>query len=269
MAFFPFMCTMLPPPYVQIHWLRRTDFSMQPHAHPFWQLILVADGTLTVTTDAGSRSIGAGQVHILPPGCTHALRSDGYTQLGLDLSADDPRGWVQMLAARFPTPADLLVGRAHLGDALSALWRQSTAWADAQLVHRADELLLACIAAHDAPSTDPTLPDFLDAHLTDGVRLPDVARVFFTSVPQLERRCRRAYGCGVIALLGRRRLAAAQSALLTTDRSVAEIGRWVGFADPAHFSAFFRRQTGLSPRAWRAAAQDRSGSCDFLQNFDQ
>ncbi len=269
MDFTPFMLTALPEPYAMINRLRRAHFSMTAHTHRFWQLILVTDGVLTVSTATGAQTVAAGQVHILPPGPAHALASDGYTQLGLDLTDDDPRGLVRMLAARFAGPAVLAVGQLQLDAEMAALWAQSTDWARAQLIHRADGLLLACIAARTAARGDGALLDYLDTHLADGVRLDDAARALLTSVPQLERRCRRAYGCGVVALLGRRRLAAAQSALLETNDAVADIGRRVGFADPAHFSAFFRRHTGASPRSWRAAAQLHGDSCDFPQNFNQ
>ena len=47
----------------------------------------------------------------------------------------------------------------------------------------------------------------------------------------------------------------ARRALLYSNLSVAEIGYALGFADPGHFSRFFTRHAGQSPRAFRAAAQ--------------
>jgi AraC-like DNA-binding protein len=48
------------------------------------------------------------------------------------------------------------------------------------------------------------------------------------------------------------RLAAAQRLLADTDLAVAEIGTRVGWPDPPHFARIFRRQTALSPAAWRS-----------------
>jgi AraC family transcriptional activator of pobA len=38
-----------------------------------------------------------------------------------------------------------------------------------------------------------------------------------------------------------------------TIRSVEDIAREIGFDDPAYFSRFFRKRTGVSPAAWRQA----------------
>ena len=43
--------------------------------------------------------------------------------------------------------------------------------------------------------------------------------------------------------------------LRETDECIADIGRSVGFDDPAHFARMFRRVAGLSPREYRNAVQ--------------
>jgi len=53
------------------------------------------------------------------------------------------------------------------------------------------------------------------------------------------------------AFLRRERLASAQRLLRRTDLAIAEVGRMVGYEDPAVFTRAFRRQFGLSPRAWQ------------------
>jgi len=39
--------------------------------------------------------------------------------------------------------------------------------------------------------------------------------------------------------------------LLRTDLTVRQVASWVGFADPAYFCRFFRRETGSSPGDFR------------------
>lgn len=51
--------------------------------------------------------------------------------------------------------------------------------------------------------------------------------------------------------LNRYRIARARELLHQTHDSVSQIGRQVGFSDPAYFSRVFHRLTGLSPRAYR------------------
>jgi len=68
----------------------------------------------------------------------------------------------------------------------------------------------------------------------------------------LERRCRRSYHCGVIARLQQRRFHRAKLLLMNTELSVQQVGTAVGYPEPSHFSGFFRKLSGVSPRAYRA-----------------
>ena len=61
----------------------------------------------------------------------------------------------------------------------------------------------------------------------------------------------RQVGESLPAYLERRRLERAEDLLRMTDRSIAEIARSVGYADPLYFSRRFSRRYGTSPRAWR------------------
>ncbi len=63
-------------------------------------------------------------------------------------------------------------------------------------------------------------------------------------------------------LIARRLLEEAQRELLFTPDSVQEVAYRLGFADPAYFSRFFTRQTGVTPRNWKRQEQSRLGSRD-------
>jgi AraC family transcriptional regulator len=76
----------------------------------------------------------------------------------------------------------------------------------------------------------------------------------------LARGFRRAYGCTVGSYLRRLRLVRAARRLAETDAPLAEIALAAGFADQSHFSNAFRRETGLSPSAFRRAV--RSGAAE-------
>ena len=69
----------------------------------------------------------------------------------------------------------------------------------------------------------------------------------------LARGFRKAYGCSVGAYLRWLRVARAARELAETDAPLAEIALAAGFADQSHFSNVFRRETGLSPSAFRRA----------------
>jgi len=42
-----------------------------PHAHDFSVRALVTEGEITLTTDAGATTYRAGEVFVMPAGCTH------------------------------------------------------------------------------------------------------------------------------------------------------------------------------------------------------
>lgn len=52
----------------------------------------------------------------------------------------------------------------------------------------------------------------------------------------------------------RRRVEVAQAALLNTDHKMLDVAVMVGFRTQAHFSAVFKKLTGLPPGRWRQAA---------------
>jgi AraC-like DNA-binding protein len=55
----------------------------------------------------------------------------------------------------------------------------------------------------------------------------------------------------------RLRIERAAQELGGTTRSIAEIAMTAGFADQSHFSDVFRRQTGMSPSAFRRSIRPR------------
>jgi AraC family transcriptional regulator, transcriptional activator of pobA len=52
-----------------------------------------------------------------------------------------------------------------------------------------------------------------------------------------------------------RRMAQARRLLVESDLTVEEIGRTVGYADPAYFVRSFRRNHGATPLRWRRAGR--------------
>ena len=85
--------------------------------------------------------------------------------------------------------------------------------------------------------------------------LSEVAVAVGVHPATLARGFRKAYGCSVGAYLRRLRVARAARQLADTDAPLAEIALSAGFSDQSHFSNVFRRETGLSPSAFRRAVR--------------
>lgn len=79
------------------------------------------------------------------------------------------------------------------------------------------------------------------------------------STAQLNRVTRAATGRSVHELVALRIVEAARRDLVFTPTPVNRIAESLGFADPAYFNRFFRRQTGMTPGAFRMTERGRLG----------
>jgi len=82
-------------------------------------------------------------------------------------------------------------------------------------------------------------------------RVADYATALGVTPGHLNALCRETLHTSAGAWLRARRVLEARRLLLYTDLTAAEIGHRLGFDDPSYFSRFFRRETGLSPTAFR------------------
>jgi AraC-like DNA-binding protein len=101
--------------------------------------------------------------------------------------------------------------------------------------------------------------------LAGGRDFPDielVAEKLGTSVRTLQRQL-RARCVTYTQVIQRARSAAAQGMLEDPRSKIADVGRALGYSDPAHFTRAFQRWTGVTPREFRgqrAARGQKRGS---------
>ncbi len=93
------------------------------------------------------------------------------------------------------------------------------------------------------------LCDRFDEPLTLG----ELAAACSLSASRLSHLFREQVGCAPMQYLEHLRIARAQESLIATGKPVSEIAFDVGYEDPLYFSRVFRRQVGVSPRAYRRA----------------
>lgn len=82
--------------------------------------------------------------------------------------------------------------------------------------------------------------------------VPAYAKALGVSATALRAACARVAGMPPAAMLDQRALFEAKRALLYSNRSIAKVGYYLGFLDPAYFSRWFSGQIGRSPRRYRA-----------------
>ena len=109
-------------------------------------------------------------------------------------------------------------------------------------------LLDAIARAGNEPADLARLRGWIEAHLGD-VDVDRAARALGQSTRSLQRRLKDA-GTSFQREVKRAQLAVAERLLRDTDAPVTRVALDVGLS-PAHFSALFKSETGLSPREWR------------------
>lgn len=93
---------------------------------------------------------------------------------------------------------------------------------------------------------------YIQNHLSEQLSVNLLADFCGVSRATLSNRFRLALGRSPGSEIKRQRLALAKTLLAETSLAIKEIGHQCGMPDPYHFSAFFRREAGASPKQWRA-----------------
>ena len=232
------------------------------HSHAGPTLCFVYAGGFTESFAGVTFECTPGTFKITPAGERHTNRFGREETRGLLVEADVNR------VGRLGGPADLLTERLSFRDEQLA----NLAWRIADELRRHDaaaplaiEGLLLEILAGAARERELRLtggvPHWLiDARdylhdPADARSLGELAVAVGGHPATLARGVRKASGCSVGAYLRRLRVARAARRLAETDAPLAEIALSAGFSDQSHFSNVFRRETGLSPSAFRRAVR--------------
>lgn len=91
----------------------------------------------------------------------------------------------------------------------------------------------------------------IDRYIQDNycsrITLGDIAAAVHMNRSYLSRIYKERTGENIFDVINAKRLKKARQLIASTDLLVGQIARQVGFEDPAYFSRFFKRQTGMSP----------------------
>jgi AraC family transcriptional regulator len=110
-----------------------------------------------------------------------------------------------------------------------------------------------------APWQVKRVADYVEKHLSDYISVKDLGMVARRSTSHFCRAFKRTMGETPCRFITRRRLAAAERMMLTSDAPLSEIAISCGFSDQSHFCNRFREATGKSPATWRRERRDGAG----------
>jgi LacI family transcriptional regulator len=88
----------------------------------------------------------------------------------------------------------------------------------------------------------------------EGLRVSEIAKQVALSRPVLERRFRKYLRCSPQVEIRRVQIARAKRLLVETDLPLKSIASMAGFVHPEYLSVVFKRDTGITPGAYRQGA---------------
>lgn len=94
----------------------------------------------------------------------------------------------------------------------------------------------------------------VDRHYTEDIQLSKLAEQFFCSRSHLSKLFKRHLGMSYVDYIAKKRIDKAKKLLMNEELSTEEIMASVGWQDPKHFRAVFKKQEGMSPSEYRRKA---------------
>jgi AraC family transcriptional regulator len=120
-----------------------------------------------------------------------------------------------------------------------------------------------------APWQEKRARDLIDARLSGGVSVGDLARECGLSHRHFCRAFRHSVGSSPHSYMQSRRIERAKELLDESFHSLGDIASTCGFADQSHFTRVFTQIVGVTPGVWRRNAGGKSAYVIVLPNVPQ
>ena len=101
--------------------------------------------------------------------------------------------------------------------------------------------------------------DYVYDHLYEQIRVSELAAHTGLNESYLSVLFKKETGMSISEYIRRRRVEAAEGMLRYSDYSCSDIGNYLAFCSQSHFISVFRKETGLTPRQYRARYGTRKG----------
>jgi AraC family transcriptional activator of pobA len=247
-------------------------WRIRPHRHnDLMQLFLVLDGEGSARLDSEWHQVAAPSLIIVPERAVHEFKwvegSDGFAlSIRSHLIATMSQR-IESLSAAFSTPSILDVS--EWSSFLSGLFetihdesQESRLFKDVSLdaLVRVLGIWLARNVAAQSPANSPSgraakhhsrFTRLVDKHHKSQWSVPDYASALGVTPSHLNAVCQKVSNKSALQIIHDRLVLAARRELAYTERNVAGVAHDLGFADPSYFTRFFKRETGMTPGAYR------------------
>ena len=254
---------------------RLHNWEILPHSHHgLLQLLWLEQGEATLQLDDWKDQLVAGGVLIVPQHCIHGFQFSNYAQgivitlaypllenLGTDLStALQSESAARVFILEENEERSLI--EAMLRKLMKEYQRQQGY--RRELIESSLTVVLACLM-QQAQSMQPRLvehPKRARRYLSEFTNLIEqdymhhhqltfYATKIGISTAHLNTVCREFVQRSALDLIHARIMLEAKRNLVYTSLTIKTVAEMLGFADPAYFTRFFKRQAGLSPKEFR------------------
>lgn len=247
------------------------DWHIHPHQHAdLVQVLYVQHGQATLEIEDHELSFRQPALQVVPPLCVHGFRfSEDVRGFVLSLALPMVEASAQSLGTRLLTvphchllkPEDHVFmsslfdrlwvdyqGREEGRDAmLSSLVKVLLIW-----LHRGERKQSGIRTSHDRGEEYVSgFLELLEKHFREHWPIERYATQLGISAPHLNSLCRRLCHQSALQVVHQRLVLEAKRCLVYTSMTVSELSDSLGFTEPAYFSRFFKRYTGLPPRDFR------------------
>ncbi len=252
---------------------RLHHWEIKPHRHgDLVQLLYVQSGRAQLQIEGSLTEVLSSSVQVVPALCVHGFRFSDDVQ-GYILSLAQPLA--EQLAATLESqvlrqPACFAIDRegGSEGRYLDALFESIAAEYDQQqsgrdvMLQSLISVLLVSLSRRAQAQSLAHGPDrgrehvdaftrLLEAHYREHLPIEHYASALNISTAHLNALCRRLAGQSALQMINQRLLLEAKRCLVYSAMTVNQVSDRLGFSDPAYFSRFFKRGTGLSPKGFR------------------
>lgn len=247
--------------------LRRYDQNQIIHSHQHSQLVFGLQGQLDFEIDGHGSRIQQQLFAVVPSEARHACDSaNGSLCLVVDVPDCD---WLKKRIGHHADPARRLLEqpaalRLNPSQTQLVAWLAASPVNDPIIAEQGVALLLASLSSGCEPTGQPhplplaALHAHVDRHLAHPLEVMDLARLAGLSVQRFHARFLSETGMTPQEFIRLRRLQEGRELLINTPLSVGEIAARVGYASQSAFTAALNRHFGLTPRAVRRDARDKS-----------
>lgn len=256
------------------------NWEIQPHVHDaFVQLLFLTEGSVEAQLNNARHVLRAPGLLVVPARTVHGFHFSRDVQGPVITATQKPLeslAGVLMpeLQAVIRTPAVLPMDAASRhADALMPLFlaieREYHTHASGQVAAGMSLLtaLLVQVARiqNSLQATTPSMTSrkaaqierfrtLVDARFRTRLTVEACASELGVTAGQLTRLCREVLGVSSLDVINARIVHEAQRDLVYTSTTIKQLAAALGFDDEAYFSRFFRKQTGQTPKAFRAGA---------------